>query len=117
MNGFELLKVLKEDAALSSVPVIMLSARAGEEAKVEGLKSGADDYLTKPFSAKELIARVHTQLGIGKMRDTLEKKVKERTEALERTNADLQYQIQQRKEIEKVIYIWRFEKHKNLIDE
>ena len=102
MNGSELIRKLKGNPSLHSVPVIMLSARAGGEAKVEGLQSGADDYLTKPFSAKELIARVQTHLGIGKTRDSLEKRVKERNEALERTNADLQYQIQQRKEIEKV---------------
>ena len=44
------------------MPVLMLSARAGEEARVEGLQAGADDYLVKPFSARELVARVEAQL-------------------------------------------------------
>ena len=53
------------DAALRDVPVILLSARAGEEARVEGLEAGADDYLVKPFSARELIARVNAHLETG----------------------------------------------------
>src|SRR5262249_21160795 len=57
LDGFGLLAALRADAATSALPVIMLSARAGEEARVEGLQAGADDYLTKPFSARELIAR------------------------------------------------------------
>ena len=51
-----------------TVPVIMLSARAGEEARIEGLQAGADDYLTKPFSARELIARVEAQLKMARLR-------------------------------------------------
>jgi DNA-binding response OmpR family regulator/anti-sigma regulatory factor (Ser/Thr protein kinase) len=58
MDGFELLRRLRTDARTSSIPVLMLSARAGEDARVEGLQHGADDYLIKPFSARELIARV-----------------------------------------------------------
>src|ERR1019366_10375737 len=50
------------------VPVIMLSARAGEEASIEGLEAGADDYLTKPFSARELVARVEAQLKMARLR-------------------------------------------------
>jgi len=102
VDGFQLIQLLKEDLSLSFIPVILLSARAGDEAKVEGLKAGADDYLVKPFSAKELIARVATHLEIGKMREELESKVRERTEELQKINADLQSEIQQRKEIEKV---------------
>ncbi|HVW33838.1 MAG TPA: SpoIIE family protein phosphatase, partial [Acidimicrobiia bacterium] len=62
LNGFELLKALRADEALAAVPVILLSARAGEEASVEGLEAGADDYLVKPFSSAELLARVRTHL-------------------------------------------------------
>lgn len=58
LDGFGLLKAVKSDEALRGVPVIVLSARAGEEARVEGLAYGADDYLVKPFSASELLARV-----------------------------------------------------------
>lgn len=64
MDGFELLKALRADRKTRSTPVIMLSARAGEESRIEGLQAGADDYLIKPFSARELIARVGTQLAL-----------------------------------------------------
>jgi signal transduction histidine kinase len=61
-DGFALLRELRADDRTRDVPVIMLSARAGEEARVEGLGAGADDYLVKPFSALELVARVRSQL-------------------------------------------------------
>jgi CheY-like chemotaxis protein len=58
MDGFQLLRALRGNAATRAVPVIMLTARAGQEASVEGLEAGADDYLAKPFQAAELLARV-----------------------------------------------------------
>ncbi|WP_164015112.1 ATP-binding protein [Pyxidicoccus trucidator] len=58
LDGFELLEALRKDPRTADVPIILLSARAGEEATVEGLKAGANDYLVKPFSARELLARV-----------------------------------------------------------
>jgi signal transduction histidine kinase len=58
LDGIALTKALREDRALQDVPIILLSARAGEEAHIGGLDAGADDYLVKPFSARELIARV-----------------------------------------------------------
>jgi PAS domain S-box-containing protein len=68
LDGFGLLRVLREDPQLSDLPVIVLSARAGEEAQVEGLDAGADDYLTKPFSARELVARVNANLDLAQAR-------------------------------------------------
>ena len=68
LDGFGLLKVLRENPETASIPVIMLSARAGEESRVEGLKAGADDYLFKPFSARELLARVGGALALSKVR-------------------------------------------------
>ena len=62
LDGLGLLHALREDPATRMVPVIFLSARAGQEHAVEGLKAGADDYLAKPFSGDELLARVHTHL-------------------------------------------------------
>ncbi len=62
LDGLGLLGELRADPVLKSTPVIMLSARAGEEARIEGLSAGADDYLIKPFSARDLIARVNAQL-------------------------------------------------------
>ncbi|MGA9587387.1 MAG: ATP-binding protein, partial [Terracidiphilus sp.] len=68
MDGFALLSALHKDPAMATIPVIMLSARAGEEARIEGVEAGADDYLTKPFTARELIARVEAQLKMARMR-------------------------------------------------
>ncbi|HUG99584.1 MAG TPA: phosphate regulon transcriptional regulator PhoB [Gammaproteobacteria bacterium] len=58
MSGLELTRLLKKDAGTRDVPVIMLTARAEEEDKVRGLEGGADDYITKPFSPRELLARI-----------------------------------------------------------
>lgn len=71
LDGFELVRKLRADARTRAVPVILLSARAGEEATVEGLQKGADDYLVKPFSARELVARVRTQLEMARIRREL----------------------------------------------
>ncbi|MGV3660290.1 MAG: ATP-binding protein [Prosthecobacter sp.] len=68
LDGFGLLHALRADPATRALPVILLSARAGEEARVEGVQHGADDYLVKPFSARELIARVTTHLELGRIR-------------------------------------------------
>jgi signal transduction histidine kinase/DNA-binding response OmpR family regulator len=68
LDGFGLLRSLREDEDLRNTPVILLSARAGEESRIEGLDAGADDYLVKPFSARELLARVGSHLAMAKMR-------------------------------------------------
>lgn len=68
LDGFGLLHTIRTDEQLMTLPVIMLSARAGEEAKVEGLDAGADDYLVKPFGARELLARVSAQLELARVR-------------------------------------------------
>jgi PAS domain S-box-containing protein len=58
LDGFGLIRELRADPELAAIPVILLSARAGEEARLEGLGKGADDYLVKPFSPRELLVRV-----------------------------------------------------------
>ncbi|HWE54187.1 MAG TPA: SpoIIE family protein phosphatase [Acidimicrobiales bacterium] len=68
LDGFGLLRQLRADTALAATPVIMVSARAGEEGTVEGLEAGADDYLIKPFGARELIARVAANLELERNR-------------------------------------------------
>jgi PAS domain S-box-containing protein len=68
LDGFELVKALRADERLRTIPVIMLSARAGEEARIEGVEAGADDYLVKPFSVRELLARVRTNLELARIR-------------------------------------------------
>jgi signal transduction histidine kinase len=62
LDGFGLIERLRSDEATRNIPVILLSARAGEEARVEGLGAGADDYIVKPFSGRELLARVDSML-------------------------------------------------------
>ncbi|NNF52443.1 MAG: phosphate regulon transcriptional regulator PhoB [Gammaproteobacteria bacterium] len=61
-SGLEFIRALKKDKETSDLPVIMLTARGSEDDKVSGLESGADDYLTKPFSQKELQARIRAVL-------------------------------------------------------
>ncbi|MFN6494569.1 ATP-binding protein [Nostoc sp. DedQUE03] len=68
LDGFGLLRELRADPQTQKVPIILLSARAGEEARVEGLEAGADDYLIKPFSARELLARVEAALKMARLR-------------------------------------------------
>ena len=68
LDGFGLLRAVRKEEGLRDIPVIMLSARAGEEAKLEGLDAEADDYLTKPFSARELLARVSANIKLSRLR-------------------------------------------------
>lgn len=68
MDGIELLHQLRANLSTRSIPVILLSARAGEEARVEGLEKGADDYLIKPFNSRELVAKVSAQLEMSSIR-------------------------------------------------
>ena len=68
MDGFTFVRRLRASPATRSIPLILLSARAGEEAVVEGLENGADDYLVKPFSGRELITRVRSHLDVASMR-------------------------------------------------
>jgi signal transduction histidine kinase/CheY-like chemotaxis protein len=83
MDGFGLLAAIRRDESLQSVPVVLLSARAGEEARIEGFDAGADDYLIKPFSARELIARVGALLELGTMRREAEHALRLRTAQFE----------------------------------
>ncbi len=68
MDGFELLRELRGDARTKAIPIILLSARAGEESRVEGLEAGADDYLVKPFTVRELLARIETHIHMARVR-------------------------------------------------
>jgi PAS domain S-box-containing protein len=88
-DGFALLRALRNDNELRNLPVILLSARAGEEASVEGLAAGADDYLIKPFGARELLARVQANLEMAAQRRQTE-------EATRRLNETLEVQVAER---------------------
>ena len=97
-DGFGLLSALRADPRTRTIPVILLSARAGEESRVEGLEAGADDYLVKPFGARELLARVHAHLEMDRLRREASRReqalleetraAKERLEAVLRSISD-----------------------------
>jgi signal transduction histidine kinase len=84
LDGFELLKVLRGEEETRTIPVVLLSARAGEESRVEGIEAGADDYLIKPFSARELLARVSGRLEIARLQRDRETQLRESQAELER---------------------------------
>jgi signal transduction histidine kinase len=97
LDGFALLTALRKNPKTTTIPVVLLSARAGEEAVIEGLESGADDYLVKPFSARELLTRVRTNLEMASMRKAVADSAKELAdtravllEDVERTNKELE---------------------------
>jgi len=69
LDGLGLVAALRADARTAAVPALLLSARAGPEASIEGLQAGADDYLVKPFSAVELLARVRSNLEMAGFRN------------------------------------------------
>ena len=71
LDGFGLVRALRDSPGTAGIPIIMLSARAGPESAIEGLAAGADDYLVKPFSAQELLARVRTNLELARAREAV----------------------------------------------
>ena len=73
LDGFGLLAAIRRDPLTRSLPVVLLSARAGEESRIEGLQAGADEYLVKPFSARELLACVTSQLQLSRLRKETER--------------------------------------------
>jgi PAS domain S-box-containing protein len=83
LDGLGLLAAVRADRSLQNVPIVLLSARAGEDARIEGLDAGADDYLTKPFSARELVARIGALLELGHMRRNAEEALRRRTAQFE----------------------------------
>ncbi len=94
VDGFKVVEHLKAMPDYMRIPIILLSARTSEESKIEGLRIGADDYLIKPFSARELLALVNSRITIASLRNSaqfelanrnveLEQRVHERTEELE----------------------------------
>ena len=89
LDGFALLRELRRDPRTRDIPVVLLSARAGEEATIEGLESGADDYLIKPFSARVVLARVRAHLELGRIRRELAQRASELEAANEQLEAFL----------------------------
>lgn len=82
LDGFGLLRAIRSNPATVTLPVILLSARAGEEATVEGLQAGADDYLVKPFSAREVVSRIEARLEISRARADSERRTRRALDAI-----------------------------------
>ena len=89
LDGFGLLARLRAAPRTATIPVIMLSARAGEEARSEGMEAGADDYLVKPFTARELMARVGAHIAMHQLRSQLT--AREHEQRLKAEAAEAQY--------------------------
>ncbi|HEY0464398.1 MAG TPA: ATP-binding protein, partial [Polyangiaceae bacterium] len=83
LDGFGLIRELRGDPRTASTPILLLSARAGEEATAEGLRAGADDYLVKPFSASALLIRVEAQLSAARLRQSLREAAESERQRLE----------------------------------
>lgn len=75
LDGFGLVREIRADPLLADLPIVLLSARAGPQANVEGLESGADDYLVKPFGAQELLARIGSNLKMARLRRGFEQRL------------------------------------------
>lgn len=82
LDGFGLLRAVRSDPSLAGVPVILLSARDGEETPLDGLDAGADDYLIKPVTARELVARVDTRLRQARLRAASDRRLRRQNERL-----------------------------------
>ena len=93
LDGFGLLRGLRANPDTRTLPVILLSARAGEESRVEGLQAGADDYLIKPFSARELVARVSAHLQMAQIRQEAARALEAADQAKDEFLATLSHEL------------------------
>ncbi len=100
LDGVQLLQALRAEPKTRTVPVILISARAGEEARLEGLETGADDYLVKPFVAREVLSRVRTHLEMAKVR----RAATASAQALAETRAELLVELEQKHAALKVLH-------------
>jgi PAS domain S-box-containing protein len=87
IDGFGVIRELRANPVTAAIPVILLSARAGEEARTEGMEAGADDYLVKPFTARELMTRVGAHIKMHRLRSQLREEEREQRLAAERAES------------------------------
>jgi signal transduction histidine kinase/DNA-binding response OmpR family regulator len=87
LDGFGLVAAIREDRRLRSLPIILLSARAGEDARIDGLNAGADEYLVKPFVARELLASISSQMQLARLRRESEQALQQNLAITETLNA------------------------------
>ncbi len=90
MSGFELCMLLREDHPVSELPIVLLTGKNQVQDLVDGFEAGANDYLTKPVSKKELLSRINLHLKVAKWHAMLEHQVRERTIELAETNTELE---------------------------
>ncbi len=98
MDGFEVCRRLKAQPDTCNIPIIFLTALTQPAQRIEGLRLGAVDFISKPFQREELLARVKTHVELGRLRTRLEHLVVARTRQLEQANEQLQSEIAERKE-------------------
>src|SRR5690606_6462333 len=99
LDGFGLLREIRADPQMADLPVVMLSARAGEQSRIQGLDTGADDFLVKPFSARELRARVRSHLALSNARAEMSR---ERALSREREHLAMRIAKAQREDFESI---------------
>ena len=96
LDGFGLLRAIRQHPSTAGTPLILVSARAGEESRVDGLDAGADDYLIKPFTARELLARVGAHLAMARLR-------REAAEREQRLHSRAELELTERKRVEEAL--------------
>jgi DNA-binding response OmpR family regulator len=96
-SGYEVCRAIRREPDLAHMPVIMVSALSDTEARLQGLERGADDYLTKPFSPKELLAKVKSSLEKAGKFKALERRSRELTGELERSREELRRALRELK--------------------
>lgn len=100
INGFDVCRKLKSEEYSRDIPIIFISALNDTEQVIEGFKAGGVDYITKPFHAEEVLARVKTHLNLRELTERLEQKVNERTAELTQVNLFLRNEIEKRRQTE-----------------
>jgi PAS domain S-box-containing protein len=103
MDGYEVCRRLKTDEKSRHIPVIFISALDETPEKVKGFEVGGVDYITKPFEAAEVLARVKTHLGLRQLQEHMGELVRQRTEELSRVNISLKKEIEERTRVEETL--------------
>src|SRR5690606_15926785 len=103
MNGYELCRAVRADAALQHVPLVLITSKASLDDKIEGLEAGADDYLTKPFNAQELFARVNNLLQLREHEKALKEAIEMKSEVLRIAAHDLRNPLNSIREFAKLV--------------
>jgi light-regulated signal transduction histidine kinase (bacteriophytochrome) len=115
-DGFEICRRLKADELTRKIPVIFMTILTSMEDKLKGFQAGGVDYITKPFQAEEVLARVRIHLQLRELTEHLEQKVAERTEALHGANAQLKRELAERKKAEEALRRLNLELDRRVLD-